>query len=419
MSWNSPGWKTAAAEYHANRPELKVVNRVVNGGDPRADISPATSPKEFGYNSKPKPNGDAAAFESGRASGFQMTAIEWLWPNRFAIGKLGIIAGLPDEGKGQILCDIAARITSENDKSWPCNEGVAPQGNVMLFSAEDDFSDTVVPRLAAAGADLNRIELVKMVREAGKTRMFSLVSDLELLRQKIIEVENVKLLLIDPISAYLGHGKIDSFRTTDVRAVLGPLVDLAAELKIAIIAIMHFNKKVDITNALLRISDSLAFGAAARHVYGVVPDPENNRKLFVRAKNNLSTSSKDKALAYRFGARIVGNDNGKEIWAPHILWELNYVDVTASEAMQAAADNKSPGAAEAAKSLLLELLADGPVEKKQIEEAAEAHMISATTLRRAREALKVETKKEPRRRDGAWFWRLPEKCQPWPWEAIR
>jgi hypothetical protein len=280
-----------------------------------------------------------------------MTAIEWLWPNRFAIGKLGIIAGLPDEGKGQILCDIAARITSATDKRWPCNEGDAPEGNVILFSAEDDFSDTVVPRLAAAGADLNRIELVKMVRDSGKARMFSLVTDLELLRRKIEEVGDVRLVLIDPISAYFGHGKMDSFRTTDVRAVLGPLVDLAAELKVAIIAIMHFNKKVDITNALLRISDSLAFGAAARHVYGVVPDPENNRKLFVRAKNNLSTASKDKALAYHFGARIVGNDpnNGKEIWAPHILWEPNYVDVTATEAMQAAVDNRSPGAVEAAK----------------------------------------------------------------------
>jgi len=58
-----------------------------------------------------------------------------------------------------------------------------------------------------------------------------------------------------------------------------------------------------ITNALLRISDSLAFGAVARHVYGVIDDPENGRKLFVRAKNNVSARSKDKTLAYRFGAR--------------------------------------------------------------------------------------------------------------------
>ena len=128
-----------------------------------------------------------------------------------------------------------------------------------------------------------------MVREEGKDRLFSLISDLEALRQKIENVGDVKLVIIDPISAYLGGvGKIDSFRATDVREVLTPLVTLAAEKKVAIIGVMHFNKKVDVTNALLRISDSLAFGAVARHVYGVIDDPENRRKLLVRAKNNVS-----------------------------------------------------------------------------------------------------------------------------------
>jgi hypothetical protein len=68
-------------------------------------------------------------------------------------------------------------------------------------------------------------------------------------------------------------------------------------MKVAIIGVMHFNKKMDVTNALLRISDSLAFGAVARHVYGVIDDSENGRKLFVRAKNNVSARSKDKTLA--------------------------------------------------------------------------------------------------------------------------
>ena len=53
----------------------------------------------------------------------------------------------------------------------------------------------------------------------------------------------MRLVEIDPITAYLGVGKIDSFRNTDVRAVLAPLVELAAELNVAVIAIMHFNKK--------------------------------------------------------------------------------------------------------------------------------------------------------------------------------
>src|SRR4029077_5618071 len=100
-----------------------------------------------------------------------MAAIQWLWPDRFALGKLGLLVGLPDEGKGQIIADMASRVTRGD--LWPCNEGRAPQGNVVLLSAEDDNSDTIVPRLRAADADLDRVEIVHMIREPDKRRMFS------------------------------------------------------------------------------------------------------------------------------------------------------------------------------------------------------------------------------------------------------
>jgi hypothetical protein len=331
---------------------------------------------------------------SARASTFKMASIKWLWPNRFAEGKLAIVAGLPDEGKGQLLAYMAAQISQGG--TWPCDEGRALQGNVILLSAEDNPSDTIVPRYAAAGADLNRIEIVKMVHNAGTDRMFSLVTDLELLRQKVAEVGDVRMIMIDPLSAYLGNGKMDSFRTVDVRAVLGPVCQLAAELKVAIVGVMHFNKKMDITNALLRISDSLAFGAAARHVYAVINDAGNNRRLFVRAKNNLAAGGKDKALAYRFGARKVGDDpeTGEPIHAPYIIWEPKYVDVTAIEAMQAAAQSKSPTARDDAKQFLRDVLAKGSVSSNEIAEEAEANGISRATLFRAKAELKIKAKKD-------------------------
>jgi hypothetical protein len=216
------------------------------------------------------------------ATEVKMSTVTWLWPNRFALGKLGIIAGLPDEGKGQLANYIVARVTTGGP--WPMGEGRSPIGNVVYLQAEDGLADTVVPRLVAAGADLSRVHLLGLVAEQGKKRMLSLQTDLELLRRKIIEVGDVKLAVIDPVSAYMGVGKMDSYRTTDVRAVLGPLVDLLEELMIAGVGIMHFNKKVDVTNALLRISDSLAFGAAARHVYGAIDDSDNGRKLLVRGQ---------------------------------------------------------------------------------------------------------------------------------------
>jgi hypothetical protein len=352
----------------------------------------------------------AGNLESVRASSITIREISWIWPDRFAIGKLGLIVGLPDVGKGQALCDIAARITRE--AAWPCGEGTAPIGNVILLTAEDDPEDTVVPRLIAADADLNRIEIVRMIRVGGKRRMFSLVSDLEFLRRKIVEVGDVRMVQIDPISAYLGIKQVDSFRTTDVRAVLGPVVDLATELAVGMLGIMHFNKKTDVTNALLRISDSMAFGATARHVYAVIDDPENKRKLLVRGKNNLTTYEQ-KALSYTFGTRTVGNDpkSGNEIIAPHIIWGSDHVDVTATEAMQAAVDSGSPSRRGNAKEFLIDMLSAGPVASADILEAAKENGIAQATLYRAKNELKIKARKDGPAKDGerTWQWSLPEK----------
>jgi 5S rRNA maturation endonuclease (ribonuclease M5) len=344
------------------------------------------------------------SLQSARASSFEMKSIQWLWPGRYALGKLGLLVGLPDEGKGQVFCDMAARVTQGWD--WPCGEGKAPKGNVILLTAEDDIGDTIRPRLVAAGADCDRVEIIKMVRASEKERMFSLVTDLDLLRKKIVEVGDVKLVQIDPITAYLGNGKVDSFRTTDVRSVLAPVVEFAADLRVSVVGIMHFNKKTDVDNALLRVSDSLAFGATARHVYAVVDDAENDRKLLVKAKNNLAAAG-NKALAYHFGGREVGNDpeSGETIFAPHILWEDQHVEVTATEAMQANT-SKSPAARDEAKKFLADILANGPMVKAEIEEAAGANGISERTLFRAKGELGVMAKKDGP--SGTWTWRLPE-----------
>jgi putative DNA primase/helicase len=343
--------------------------------------------------------------KSARASTFEMSAVQWLWPNRFALGKLGILAGLPDEGKGQVLCDMAAWVTRGLD--WPCDEGTAPLGNVVLLTAEDDPKDTVVPRLLAAGADWERVEIVQMVHEAGKDRMFSLVNDLDLLRERVLAVSNVKMIQIDPITAYLGVKQMDSFRTTDVRAVLGPVTDLAGELMVSIVGIMHFNKKTDVTNALLRISDSLAFSATARHVYAVVDDAENKRKLLVKGKNNLAPHD-TKALAYGFGAREVGKDKqtGKAIWAPHVIWYPQHVDVTANDAMQAAG-GQSGYAKREAREFLLERLEAGPVKADDLLEEAEQNGISKRTLMRMKKDLGIRSRKEQGKIGGTWTWELP------------
>jgi hypothetical protein len=359
------------------------------------------------------PRWNEAELDSVRADQVVMKAVTWLWPKRFAIGKIGIIAGLPDEGKGQILCYIAARAT--RGSTWPNGEGHCAQGNVVILSAEEDPSDSLTPRLEAAGADRSRIHILKMVHDrdengAPRERMFSLVTDLQKLRQKILEVGNVKIVEIDPVSAYLGIGKLDSYRDSDVRAVLGPLKELAEEMRVAVIAVMHFNKKVDITNALLRVSNSMAFVGLPRHVYSVVADAENARKLFVRAKNNDAAETDNQTLAFHFSSREVGvdPDTGELIRAPFIEWEPGYVDITATEAMQAAAESKSVGARDKAKQFLLTYLSAGPAPSTEVEQAAKAHLISKRTLERAADELKITIDKDRTKPDGKWFWKLPD-----------
>jgi len=263
MSWDSETWKQAARDYHADRPKLvaRDGNRVVNGSDPLHDVPPAEDPDDFGY-AAPKPDGNAGMLDSKKASAYAIRGINWFWPGRFALGKLGLIGGLPDKGKGLISADIIARSTTAAE--WPCNEGKAPLGNVIWFTAEDDIEDTVIPRLVAAGADLDRVEIVGMAKNAdGTPRMFNLATDLPLLRGKIDEVGKVALVIIDPVSAYLGVGKVNNSSTTDVRAVLAPLTKLAEENKISIIGIM---KPVDPIEGML-ISQIVAANEAALEFY--------------------------------------------------------------------------------------------------------------------------------------------------------
>jgi hypothetical protein len=142
-----------------------------------------------------------------------------------------------------------------------------------------------------------------------------------------------------------------------------------------------------------------------------VDDAENKRKLMVRAKNNLSPNTADKALAYHFNNSEVGKDEetGEAITAPYVIWEPKHLDVTATEAMQATNENKSPVARDTAKKLLLDMLANGPVPAVEIKEAAEANGIAERTLYRAKEELGIQIQKDRSKATGPWSWYPPKK----------
>src|SRR5436309_1567140 len=81
--------------------------------------------------------------------------VSWLWPNRLALGKLALFDGDPDLGKSLVTLDLAARLTT--GRPFPGCESAAPPGNVIILHGEDAAEDTIVPRLQACGADLDRV----------------------------------------------------------------------------------------------------------------------------------------------------------------------------------------------------------------------------------------------------------------------
>ena len=359
--------------------------------------------EELKANGKGPPSGDALICRC--ASEIAPERVDWLWPGRIARGKHTCFAGEPGTGKSQLATDIEARITMGAE--WPCGEGRAPQGSIIILSAEDGEADTIVPRLLAAGADLGRVHIISAVRIEDKgRRSFNLRADLDLLERKIVELGDVGLIRIDPISSYLG--KTDSHNNAEVRGVLEPIAEMAERMRIAILSITHFSKTgaASTTKALHRFIGSIAFVGAPRAAFAVIEDSsDTERRLLLHAKNNLAAPPQ--GLAFRLKQTIVG-DLGKGIVASRVEWEQEPVTVTADEALAAeaagAADTSSGVEAE---NFLQELLAEGPVPAKQVRADVEAAALSWSTVKRAKARLGIKAEKDGM--DGGWSWSLPRR----------
>jgi RecA-family ATPase len=320
---------------------------------------------------------------SRRASDIPPEHIIWSWVGRLALGKHTCIAGEPGVGKSLISDYAAAAVTTGGH--WPCGEGRATTiGSVIILSAEDGAADTMVPRLMAAGADLDRVHIVSAVSmlDGKGRRTFNLQTDITLLDEKIAEVGDVVLVIIDPISSYLG--KSDSHKNAEVRGVLEPLSEMADRTKVAVLSITHFNKAIsNVAKALHRFIGSIAFTGAPRMAFCVVEDPEDaDRFLFLHAKNNLAAAPQ--GLAYRKEQTIVAGD----IVACRVAWETEPVTITANQVLAAeAAGNEQRSAMAEAKEFLQDILASGPVPQKDIKADADGAGFSWATVRRAKDRL--------------------------------
>jgi hypothetical protein len=297
----------------------------------------------------------------------------------------------PGLGKSAMTLDIAARVSA--GMKLPDEERCEPAG-VVLMSAEDGLQDTIRPRLDAAGADTKRIlALTAKLDSKGVEQIISIPEDLPLIEQEIERV-GAKLVVVDPLMAFLS-GDANSHRDQDVRRALAPLAALAQKTGAAILIVRHLNKASG-GNTLYRGGGSIGIIGAARSGLVVAEDPEDSeRRILAHNKQNLSKPS----ASLVFTVEAASNGVARIVWRGQS--ELN-----ASQILRPPVDEEEKSALAEAKEFLVDELEDGPMAAKQVKSSARDADIAERTLTRAKAALKVKSNKEA---DGSWTWSLPTK----------
>jgi len=201
--------------------------------------------------------------------------IAWLWPGWIPQGELTIFAGPPGLGKSTLTQDLAARVT--NGTTWPDGAPGDGPGDVILLNAEDHPTKVLAPRLIAAGADMSRIYLIQGYSDSeGKMVSLSLdnVHPLEML---LPQVPRPRLIIVDPVMAFVASKKTDDNRASETREMLHALLQLATKWNVALLFVAHFNKRsagTDARSMLERIMGSMAYGAACRSAFCLLEDKE-------------------------------------------------------------------------------------------------------------------------------------------------
>lgn len=226
-----------------------------------------------------------------------------LWPGRVSFGTLTLFVGPGGLGKGLTYVDITARYTTGGP--FPDCENPNPPGRALIISTEENEGQ-LRRRLRAAGADLDRVGIVRLGAAFGFT-----LNDIPMLTRWLDEAGGeVGLLVIDPASAHMGRS--DDHKNAELRAALGPLLALAEERNLAVLMVGHTNK-AEGKSAANRVSGSAAWVNVCRNAFLFVQDPdEPKRSLILAVKSNVSELAP--GLAFRRVAGPAGTKAGKAEW---------------------------------------------------------------------------------------------------------
>lgn len=308
--------------------------------------------------------------------------VNWLWYPYIAIGKITLLQGDPGDGKSTMMINLIAELS----KGGATPDGVAfgrPR-KIIYQCSEDGASDTIKPRLEAAGADCRNIAFINEEVYSGLTL------DDERIRDAIIECKP-QLVVIDPIQSYIGN---DSDLQIAVRArkLMRRISLWASCYKCAIVLIGHLSKK-ERSKELYRGLGSIDVVASARSVLQVERDGQDEDIRHVRqVKNSLAPKGADLTFEIR-------SDTG-------FRWGTTDRPATViKEAMRTPEEQLPRNKHELAALLITRVLADGPVESTEIRKIVANYGIGEKTMNDAKAELGIKPYRKMRR----WYWAIPGK----------
>jgi len=333
------------------------------------------------------------------ASSITVRPVRWLWDLRIALGTLALLGGREGIGKSTVGYWLAAEITRGR---LPGAHMGAPKG-VIVAATEDDWAFTVVPRLMAAGADLDRVYRVDVTTPEGVDTAVCLPRDLPALEASVREVD-AALILLDPLMSRLDSA-IDTHKDADVRLALEPLTALAGRTGAALLGLIHVNKSHS-TDPLNLLMASRAFGAVSRSVLFLMKDPDDEAtRLLGTPKNNLGRTDLPTLTLRIEGTKVADTDEGP-VWTGRVVWGANR-DQSISEVLESSGETADTRSAvgEAAEWLRDYLVSVGGCsESAAVKDEGKRAGHSPDALKRARVRIKVTSESTgfPRRT----YWRL-------------
>jgi putative DNA primase/helicase len=340
-----------------------------------------------------------------RADTIKSKAVKWLWNARIPMNKLSVLAGNPDQGKSLISLYMIAQVT-RGLPMYGDTKAAILASEVLIMAAEDEADDTIKPRLEAAGADLSKVQILSAMMDKSdnkvpEEREAQLDRDIASLEIYLRAHPNIRMVVIDPISSFLG--RVNMNREQEVRSVLTPLKNLAARRNVAVVVVMHLNKVGD-QSAIHRIGGAVAFTGVARAVWLFMQDEaDKDKHQMLRVKNNIAKATG--GLVFNIQTKNVLID-GDSVPQPIVAW-IGETEASASDILFSGKQAGRPNEEiKTATEWLQAFLANGSETSGDIKSFGKKAGHTWRTLQRAKDEIRAHAFQKER----VWYWEILPKA---------